>query len=197
MINRRKFIQGLATVGGTSLALTCTEQQALAAADNFFKSRRTDAYRARLFSIEQLTTLHKICSYLIPATDTPGAAETECHLFVDHYLTGCIEEQTQLKTKKLLHELDERATTRYGHPFIHLAPEQSVALLESLDTGIAPFNPDLQQDFRNLKFLVCLGYYTSFTGATRELAYQAIPGGFKGSVPLDQTGKAWGSLPRI
>jgi hypothetical protein len=45
--------------------------------------------------------------------------------------------------------------------------------------------------FRLLKELVLLGYYTSEAGATRELRYAAVPGAFRGCVPLAEIGRAW------
>ncbi|MFA0810679.1 gluconate 2-dehydrogenase subunit 3 family protein [Microbulbifer epialgicus] len=69
-------------------------------------------------------------------------------------------------------------------------------LLRALDAGDAPFSPSQRDQFKVLKHIICFGYYTSLEGATQELAYQAIPGGFKGSIPLAQTGKGWGSLAR-
>jgi len=37
------------------------------------------------------------------------------------------------------------------------------------------------------------GYYTSQPGATKELTYLPLPGGFKGSVPLASVGSAYSS----
>ncbi|MDU0353713.1 hypothetical protein RS130_07055 [Paraglaciecola aquimarina] len=45
-----------------------------------------------------------------------------------------------------------------------------------------------------LKALIVFGYFTSEVGATQALNYQAVPGGFKGSIPCDENTKSWGSI---
>lgn len=49
--------------------------------------------------------------------------------------------------------------------------------------------------FKQFKALVTFGYYTSEIGASQELAYLAIPGGYKGNFKFKDVGKAW-ALPQ-
>jgi hypothetical protein len=55
----------------------------------------------------------------------------------------------------------------------------------------APFGDDELAFFRTAKELTLLGYYTSEPGATRELRYAAVPGGYEGCVPLAAVGRTW------
>lgn len=48
-----------------------------------------------------------------------------------------------------------------------------------------------REGLKQLKALVVFGYYTSEPGATQELAYLAIPGGYKGNFKLKEIGRAW------
>ena len=45
--------------------------------------------------------------------------------------------------------------------------------------------------FRILKDYTLTGYFLSEVGATQALAYERVPGGFKGDVPLAANQKAW------
>ena len=56
------------------------------------------------------------------------------------------------------------------------------------------FNNEDKQNFKFVKTLLIYGYYTSEVGASKELAYLAIPGEFTGSVPYDSVAKGWGSM---
>ena len=65
--------------------------------------------------------------------------------------------------------------------------------LEKIETKNGFSDQDAQQ-FSFIKALTVFGYFTSEAGATQTLAYQAVPGGFKGSIPANQGTKSWGSL---
>jgi len=39
------------------------------------------------------------------------------------------------------------------------------------------------------KELVMLGFFTSEAGATKVLQYEAVPGSYKGCIPLSEAGK--------
>ena len=42
-----------------------------------------------------------------------------------------------------------------------------------------------------MKDLTLVGFYTSRIGATQALAYEAVPGGFRGCLELGPGQKAW------
>jgi hypothetical protein len=48
-----------------------------------------------------------------------------------------------------------------------------------------------QAFFKILKDYTLTGYFLSETGATRALAYEKIPGGYWGDLPLTPNQKAW------
>ena len=45
--------------------------------------------------------------------------------------------------------------------------------------------------FRILKDYTMVGYFLSEVGATQALAYERVPGGFQGDLPLKPNQKAW------
>jgi hypothetical protein len=48
-----------------------------------------------------------------------------------------------------------------------------------------------QSFFKILKDYTLTGYFLSETGATQALAYERVPGGFQGDIPLKADQKAW------
>ncbi len=69
--------------------------------------------------------------------------------------------------------------------------EQQAELLTAIEKKESGFNAIDKDFFSFFKSLTLTGYYTSEVGATKELAYLAIPGGYKGNFPFSKIGKAW------
>jgi len=118
--SRRAFLQKArdAAVASTAITWLSTSHMASAAAyiaDSGEKQLKT-------FTQSQLLNLKAIAQTIIPATDTPGAGDVDCHGFIDHQLA------------------------------------------------------------------------TSQVGATQALNYVAVPGSYKGSVPLEDGAKGEGAL---
>ncbi len=42
-----------------------------------------------------------------------------------------------------------------------------------------------------MKELTVVGFFTSEPGATQVLQYKAVPGSYKGCIPLAEVGKTW------
>lgn len=132
-----------------------------------------------------------LADLVIPRTDTPGALDVGAHRTVDHLLAVCAEARAQAAYKAGLARIDAAARAAGGKPFIALPPARQVALLQALDAGSAPFGPADQGFFRQLKGYVAFAYYTSEAGASQELAYLPVPGGFKGDVKVTPSTHAW------
>jgi hypothetical protein len=132
-----------------------------------------------------------LADLVIPRTDTPGALDVGAHRTVDHLLAVCAEAPAQAAYKAGLARIDAAARTHGGKGFTALPAARQVALLQALDAGSAPFGPTDQGFFRQLKGYVAFAYYTSEAGATQELAYLPVPGGFKGDVKVTRSTHAW------
>ena len=80
----------------------------------------------------------------------------------------------------------------HGRDFENCSLEERHALIAPLDA--ASYGPDTgaRGSFvRILKELTLVGFYTSRIGATQALAYEAVPGGFRGCLELRPGQKAW------
>ena len=145
----------------------------------------------KIFNKNQLILLKEICSIVIPKTETLGAAEVDTHGFIDNQLFHCHSKEDQNTALALLTLVDTRAQQQAASSFINLTSKQQFQLLTDLDLGQNSFDQTQRADFKLLKQYICFGYYTSEVGATQELRYDPVPGGFKGSIPYKKTDPTW------
>lgn len=189
-VSRRAAIKQLALACG--LALSANSLSALAATFG----QPTDLSRSKktLLNTDELALLRELGEIIIPTTDTPGAIAAGVHDFINHYLVYCASPTEQQGLLTGLKRINDSAKTRFKKPFLSASKQQQIALLTNMEKASDGFTADDRKFFKQLKALVTFGYYTSEIGATQELAYLAIPGGYKGNFKFKQVGKAW-ALP--
>jgi hypothetical protein len=144
-----------------------------------------------LLNRDELALTGVLAQLIIPKTDTPGAADVGAHRTIDHLLKVCTLPPAQAAFRSGLARIDAVSQAQAGKRFATLPQARQVALLRQLDTGAAPFTADDMQFFRQLKGYVTFAYYTSEAGATKELAYLPVPGGFKGSIKVTPSTHTW------
>ena len=189
--SRRNFLKGFTTMlGGVAVGSLLTGN-AIAVAMAYVPSSDNILTDGKVFNKNQLMLLKQICSIVIPKTDTLGAAEVDTHGFIDNQLFHCHTIAEQETVLALLTLVDEHAQQQLSSAFLTLTAEQQFQLLTDLDLGQQSFNQTQRADFKLLKQLICFGYYTSEVGATQELRYDPVPGGFKGSIPYKSSDPTW------
>jgi hypothetical protein len=149
------------------------------------------AYEPELLTRDELALTGVLAELIIPQTDTPGALAVGAHRTVDHMLKVCATPAAQAQFKAGLARIDAVAAAQDRKRFAALTPARQTALLHQLDAGRAPFDDADARFFRQLKGQVAFAYYTSEAGATRELAYLPVPGGFKGNVKVTKSTRTW------
>lgn len=149
------------------------------------------AYEPVLFTRDELQLAGVLAELIIPQTDTPGALAVGAHRTIDHLLKVCALPPEQARVKAGLARIDTVAQAQGGRRFAALPAARQEALLRALDTGAAPFAAADRDFFRQLKGYVAFAYYTSEAGATRELVYLPIPGGFQGNYKLTRSTRGW------
>lgn len=142
-------------------------------------------------SPDELALTGVLAELIIPRTDTPGALAVGAHRTVDHLLATCTPAPEQAMFRAGLARIDAVARAQAGKRFSALPAARQVALLRALDNGVAPFGADDRAFFRQLKGHVAFAYYTSEAGATRELDYLPVPGGFKGHLKITRSTRTW------
>ncbi|SFV11412.1 gluconate 2-dehydrogenase subunit 3 family protein [Pseudoduganella namucuonensis] len=146
---------------------------------------------AGLLAPDALALTAVLAELIIPRTDTPGALAVGAHHTISHLLRACAAPEDQARFLAGLARIDAAARARGGKRFTALAPARQTALLHALDAGKEPFNDEDQRFFQQLKSYTALAYYTSEAGATRELVYLPVPGGYKGDLPLKKNRRNW------
>lgn len=192
LIDRRAFFKqcrNYFAAGTSGLLLT---NQAMAVALDYVESASKKS-SLQVFTAQQLAQLRVICGLVIPRTDTPGADDANVDWFIDNLLFHCYSKADHQRVFDVLTLIDSSAKTRANEIFLGLNQQAQFDLLTQLDKGQSPFNPEDRSQFKFLKGLIAFGYYTSKAGATKELSYQAVPGGFTGSIPYQDDMTAWGS----
>ena len=179
-MNRRQSLLALSAVSGHALfpEVLARFGRALAA------PAETVPWRPELLSAAQGRLLEELVDTIIPATETPGARAARVHVFVDLVLKHCRNASEQAGFVKGLIALGEECRARYGTDFAATPTASREELLQRLEAAADPF-------VRSLKELTVLGYCTSEAGATKGLAYLAVPGEYRGCVDLTPGQKSW------
>jgi gluconate 2-dehydrogenase gamma chain len=146
------------------------------------------------FDAAALSMVDVVADIMIPETDTPGARAVDAAGFADGMMAGWAREDTRAEVRSALEWLEAEARASQGRSFLALESVEQFALVERLDR--AAFTRDhvpaeVAAGHRALKQVIYTGYYLSETGATRELQYEHVPGGFRGCMPLKKIGRTW------
>ena len=171
MSDRRSFLRGASVLmGHTAFGQVMTA---------FAAAPRT----ATFFSTGQLGTLRALVDVILPATDSPAASAADTHYFIDLAMPACASKDAQ---KTFRAGLDSLGAKRFDS----LAASEQIAVLQAR----AATDIELPYDrsfFKILKDYTLTGYFLSEVGATQALAYERVPGGFQGDLPLRSNQKAW------
>ncbi len=149
----------------------------------------------------QAAVVAEIAEIIIPRTDTPGAKDVGVPQFIDTMLKVTYPKKDQDRYLTGLTQFEERAQPAHGKPFMELEPAQQRELVRELhDAEIRAAGENELDDSREnrpfilmTKELTMLGFFTSEVGATQVLQYLAVPGTFRGCLPLSEAGngKTW------
>lgn len=195
---KRQFITGLGRCFGlglvTVISTNLISNNALAFALNYQAKPLTALSKGKLFSLNEMKLLADICALTIPATQTPSAADIDTHGFIDNQLFYCASKSEQHQIIATLIMIEQTAKAHYQQDFRRLDEKDKIQLLTTIEQGKSPYSPKHRAAIKQLKALICFGYYTSEVGASHELIYQKIPGGFKGSITYKKGQAGYGSL---
>jgi len=171
MTDRRSFLRGASVLMGH--AAFGQVMTAFAAAPR----------RATYFTAVEMDTLRTLVDVILPATDSPAASAAGTHFFIDMAIPACANAEAQETFSAGLAAFTSR---RYAR----LKPEAQMTLLKARAEADMPLPYD-QSFFKILKDYTLCGYFLSEVGATKALAYERVPGGFQGDLPLAANQKAW------
>jgi hypothetical protein len=171
-MNRRHALAGLSAIAGHALF-----PEVLSAFARISGSLdcAEGAWQPVLLSEPQGRVLAEAVETILPQTSTPGAKAARVHVFVDLALARCVSPDRQ---RAWLAALD-----KVSDGFVAASPAERATRLGAMD----------KDAFALLKELTILGYFTSEIGATQALAYDKIPGAYRGCLDLKPGQKGWGT----
>jgi hypothetical protein len=143
-----------------------------------------------LLSAEEMATLTVLVDVILPATDSPAASAARTHVFVDCAAHACATPEQQATLRAGLRDLEAASRARYRRGFAEISAARQAALLTTRAEVDMALTYD-QSFFKILKDYTLVGYFHSEIGATQALAYEQIPGGYWGDLPLAPGQKAW------
>jgi hypothetical protein len=144
--------------------------------------------------------LADLAETIIPATDSPGAREAGVQDYIIIMLRDCTDVKTQNKFIDGLKELEHYCLSQYKRRFQDCSAEEKNSVLDYFEkksrayTGIVGKVQNYllgRNFFATLKQYTSEGYCTSELGATKGLAYIAVPGSYNGCIPLKANQKSW------
>jgi hypothetical protein len=178
-VNRREALRRLAVGGAAAAALpSWVETLSAFALDHAHThgqraaaAKTAAAWKPKVLTPQQNSTVITISELIIPQTDTPGAKAANVNRFID----GVLSEASATERTKFLEgltALDERATKEFGKPFVGATADQQTAILTELAAlqgkGEAKGHQGVEF-FEAIKSMTIIGYYTSEVGVRQEL----------------------------
>ena len=82
-MERRELLKTAALLCGSAATGVLLSTPSLAITNAFQQASANAGHSLNLLNTVQLETLRRICELTIPATDTPSAAQVNCHFFID------------------------------------------------------------------------------------------------------------------
>jgi gluconate 2-dehydrogenase gamma chain len=190
-MDRREALQRTAMMLGYAISAP-----AMMGVLNGCKATPELAFKPVFFTEDMAKMIAEIAEIIIPKTDTPGAKDTGVPAFIDKMIGECYKKEDQDRFVKGATDFDADAKTTYGDVFIECDAEQQKELvLKYHSEAVAAMKSDSPPKERpfilTAKELTMLGFFTSEPGATQVLQYEAVPGAYKGCVPLAEVGRTW------
>ena len=150
-------------------------------------------FKPEFLKEDQASIISQVSEIIIPRTDTPGAKDAGVPSFIDHILKEVYSKEDQDKFLSGLSDFNEQAKKEHGEDFADLDDEEQAAFVKKVhdeavkaEQTIEPVPP--RPFILMMKELTMLGFFTSEAGATQVLQYVAVPGAYKGCVPLSEAG---------
>jgi len=199
-MDRRQALEALGAAGAAGLSLTGCESETPKVGSGPGELRKP-GFSFRFFTREQALAVEDLAERLIPEGQTPGARSAGVARFVESVVADVYEEGDQERFVQGLAALDDQARAAHDRPFVECTPAEQTALARALSARAAAENEKARQLPRGerppapfwsrFRSLAIEGFCNSRLGATRVLAYEDVPGAYKGCIPLARAGKTW------
>jgi gluconate 2-dehydrogenase gamma chain len=152
----------------------------------------TDTWQPELFNRQQAALVTSLSQTIIPAGDTPGAADAGVPGFIESMVKEIYTEEQRDLFMDGLAAFNETCENETGKSFDQLTDEEmfDFASIQNRE-AIRSEAMEGPQFFLLFKELTMIGYFTSEAGATQVLRYEDIPGVYQSCIPFDEVGRTW------
>lgn len=176
-IDRRRVLVGISAAMGAALSPAAVKAFDAAKSEEQpkdFQSLGTDQQQA----------LRAVIDTIIPQTDTASASGAGVDLYIDHMINAVLN---QSEAAAVTDFLDAFSTS---YPTFPTLPAQAQhEILSGIDARLQEDTP-FMANYRAVKELTLVGYYTSEEGASVELEYDPVPGPFHIG-PISDYSRSW------
>ncbi len=155
----------------------------------------------QVLNSEQAKVLSALVDRILPRTATPGALDVGTDEFIDQILASAFPDKIQKGFAAGLDNFNTDAKAMQGKDFIKLDDDQKDMVIRDFEEKSGPlpgalwaYNFAEGNEFpfyRMMKELALLGYFHSEKIGKEVLAYNPIPGPFKGCIDYGDVGKVW------
>lgn len=183
------LIGALAGVPALPVLGRFSDAELLALGTRIHEQLEGEPYEPRALTPGQHRQVDVAAEQIIPRTQTPGATDVRVADFIDTMLADWYTAPERARFIAGLVDLDARAVTTHGRPFVDISGVARVALLTAIDDEVMALRrTNIQAGnehwFATLKFLTVWGYFTSRAGVEQELGTQAFPGRYDGDAAV-------------
>ena len=154
--------------------------------------------------------LQQLCDLVIPRSGTPGAADPSVVRWIATAYDAGVADVTPETWGELMRDLEKAG----GQPFGSLPASRRAAVLAKVDAALGPPGPPpvkraaattaaqhppsappppptARSAWSKVKALILRGYYTSETGASKDLVYELVPGRYDPAVAVTPATRAY------
>jgi hypothetical protein len=147
-------------------------------------------WKPTFFNEDQAYVVSQIAEIYIPQTDTPGAKQIGVPAFIEQLVSLVYDEETKLRFMTGLDQFMQSVDQNTGDAFADLELDKQAEQVRIVHDS--DFKKSPRPFIMLMKELTLLGFFTSETGATEVLQFEAVPGAFQGCKPLSEVGgKTW------
>ena len=193
-LNRRDVMSALLAISATGALSACKKGEASAPA----KSSASAEFSApgQFLSKSELARLTVLADIIIPVTDTPGAVAAGVPQTLQGLLSEWATNEMRVDWRGGLKSIYSKLTQLSGAVFTQLSAEDKFKAVKAIDD--LAFSEQASGDdaktlalYKDMKSTIATAYYMSEIGASVELRYEAVPGEWRGCVPLAEIGRTW------
>ena len=188
-MNRREAMASLLAVSAAGALVACS-----GGADGGDVSQGNNDLRyaapTAFFSSAEMTLIGALCNTIIPDTDSGGAVAAGVPTVLQDLATLWGDDDYRRFWRAGLRDLDAKLSDVTNGGFAGLSEAARNDRLSAYDAKV--FESQVEDNFyKAFKSTVVQAYYMSEIGASEELAYEPVPGDWKGCVPLSDYPKTW------